>query len=69
MTFGLKTTKNKFVLEDGTIVPFAEEHVVLGITTNFSLILYPYLKQLWKKAANKLKALTRIATYLSYSQR
>ena len=69
MTFGLKTTKNKFVLEDGTIVSFAEEHVVLGITTNFSLTLYPYSKQLCKKAANKLKALTRIATYLSYSQR
>ena len=64
MTFGLKTTKNKFVLEDDTIVPFAEEHVVLGITTNVS-----FLKQLCKTAANKLKALTRIARYLSYSQR
>ena len=26
MTFGLNTTKNEFVLEDGTIVPSAEEH-------------------------------------------
>ena len=32
MTFGWNTTKNEFVLEDGTIVPSAEEHVVLGIT-------------------------------------
>ena len=32
MTFGLNTTKHESVLEDGTIVPSAEEHVVLGIT-------------------------------------
>ena len=29
MTFGLNTTKHEFVLEDGTVVPSAEEHVVL----------------------------------------
>ena len=27
MTFGLNTTKNRYFLEDGAIVPFAEEHV------------------------------------------
>ena len=27
MTFNLNATKNKFVLEDDTIVPSAEEHV------------------------------------------
>ena len=32
MTFGLNTTKNEFVLEDGKIVPSVEEHVLLGIT-------------------------------------
>ena len=31
MNFGWNTTKNEFVLLDGTIVPSAEEHVVLGI--------------------------------------
>ena len=44
MTLGLNTTKNDFVLEDGTIVPSAEEHVVLGITIN--LTVYTYLKEL-----------------------
>ena len=33
MTFGLNIVKNKFVLENGiTVIPSAEEHVVLGIT-------------------------------------
>ena len=31
-TFGLNTTKNEFILEDGTIVTSAKEHEVLGIT-------------------------------------
>ena len=30
MIFDLNTTKKEFVLEDGTIVPSAEKHVVLG---------------------------------------
>ena len=63
MTFGLNTTKNEFVFEDGTIVPSAEEHVVLGIAINFRLTFYSHLKQLFKKVANKLNALTRIALF------
>ena len=69
MTFGLNTTKNEFVLEDGTIDPSAEEYVVLGIRTNSRLTFYSHLKQLYKKVVNKLNTLTRIAPYLSYSQR
>ena len=69
MTFGLNTTKNEFALGDCTIVPSAEEHVVLGITINSHLTFYSYLRQLCKKVANKLNALTRIAPYLSYNQR
>ena len=69
MTFRLNTAKNEFALEDGTIVPSAEEHVVLGIAINSSSTIYCHLKQLCKKVANELKALTRIAPYLSYSQR
>ena len=40
MTFGLNNTKNEFVLEDGAIVPSAEEHVVLGITIDSRMIFY-----------------------------
>ena len=69
MTFRLNTAKNEFALEDDTIVPSAEEHVVLGITIDTSLTFFSHLKQLCKKVANKLKALTRIAPYRSYSQR
>ena len=69
ITFGLNTTKNEFVREDGTIVAPAEEHVVLGIAINARLTFYCHLKQLCQKVANKLNALTRIAPYLSYNQR
>ena len=44
MTFGLNTTKNEFVLEDGTIVPSAKEYVVLGITIDSRLTFYSHLK-------------------------
>ena len=43
MTFSLNTIKNEFLLEDGTIVPFAEEHVVLEITINSRLTFYSHL--------------------------
>ena len=68
MTSDLNTTKNEFVLEDGTIVPSAEAHVVLGITIDSRLTFCSHVKQLGKKVANKLNALTRIAPYLSYNQ-
>ena len=64
---GLNITKNEFVLEDDTIVPSAEEHVVLEITIDSRLTFYSHLKQLCKKVANKLNVLTRIAPYLSYN--
>ena len=69
MTFSFNTTKNEFVLEDGTIVPSAEEHVVLRIPIDSRLTFYSHLKQLCKKVSNKPNALTRIAPYLSYNQR
>ena len=69
MTFGLNITENEFVLENETIDPSAEEYVVLGKTIDSSLIFHSHLRQLCKKVANKLHALTRIAPYLSYNQR
>ena len=69
MTFGFNTTKNEFDLEDGTIVPSAEEHVVLGITIDSRWKFYSHLKELCKSVANKVNALTRIAPYVSYNQR
>ena len=67
--FWFKYHQNESVLEDGTIVPSAEEHVVLGIIIDSRLTFYSHLKQLCKNVANKLNALTRIAPYLSYIQR
>ena len=69
LTFGLNTTKHEFVLEDGTVVPSAEEHVVLWITFDSRLTIYSHLKQLSKNVANKLNDLTRIVPYLSCKQR
>ena len=66
MTFGLKTIKNEFVLEDGTIVTSAEEHVVLRITIDSRLTFYSLMKRLCKKVANKLNTLIRIAPHLNY---
>ena len=40
MTFGLNTTKNEFVLEDGTTTLSAEEHAILGITLDSRLTFY-----------------------------
>ena len=69
ITFELNTIKNEFVLEEGTIAPSADEHVVLGIKIYFPLTFYSHLKLLWKRVANKLNALTRIAPYLSHNPR
>ena len=69
MTFDLNTTKNEFVSKCGTIFPFAEKHVVLGITIYSHFNLYSYLKKLCKNVANNINALARIAPYLSYNQR
>ena len=44
MTFGLNTTKNEFASKGGTIFPFAEKHVVLGITIYSRFNFYSYLK-------------------------
>ena len=63
MTFGSIT------IEDDIIVASAaEEHLVPGITIDFYLTFYSHLKQLCKKVANKLNALTRIAPYLRHHQ-
>ena len=44
--FWFKYHQNKFVLEDDTIVPSAEEHVVLGTTIDSRATFYSHLKQL-----------------------
>ena len=72
MTFGSNTTKNEFVIEYGTIVPFAEKQVVLIIITDSCVTFYSQLKQLrrlCKKVATKLNALTIIKPYLCHNQR
>ena len=61
--FGLNTTKNEFVHEDGSIVSSAEKHAVLGTEINSRLTFFSHFKQLCE-VPNKLNALTRIAPYL-----
>ena len=56
--FWFEYCQNELVLEDSTIAPSAEEHVVLGITSNSCWTFYSHLKQLCKKVANKLNVLT-----------
>ena len=67
--FWFKYHQHEFLSEDSTIVSSAEEHVILEITIGFRLTFYSHLKQLCKKVANKLNALTKIAPYHSHNQR
>ena len=61
---GLKSVINYFILEDRTKIPVTLEHEVLGITIDTYLNFYSHLRQLCKKVANKLNALTRNIPYL-----
>ena len=68
MSFGSNPNKSDLILKDSTKIPSAEEYVVLGVTIDNRLTFYNHLKNLCKKIANKLNALTRIAPYLNHNQ-
>ena len=63
MNFDSNPEKSDLILENSTKILSAEEYVVLGVTTDNWLTFYNYLKNVCKKIANRLKALTRIAPY------
>ena len=63
MNFDSDPEKSDLILENSTKILSAEEYVVLGVTTDNWLTFYNYLKNVCKKIANRLKALTRIAPY------
>ena len=56
------------ILEGSTKILSAEEYVIWGVTIDIRLNFYNHLKNLCKKIANKLNALTRIAPYLDHNQ-
>ena len=68
MSFGSNPDKSDLILKDSTKIPSAEEYVILGVTIDKRLNFYNHLKNLCKKIANKLNALTRIAPYLNHNQ-
>ena len=68
MCLGSKSKINDFILEDRTKILLTLEHGVLGITIDTNLNFYRHLKQLCKKVANKLNALTRIIPHLDKKQ-
>ena len=55
LSFGSNPDKNSLILD----------LIVLGVLIDNKLTLYNHLKNLWKKIAQKLNALTRIATHLN----
>ena len=67
MSFGSNPDKSDLILEDSTKIPSAEEYVILGVTIDNRLTFYNHLKSLCKKIANKLNALTRIASNLNHN--
>ena len=68
MTSGPNTTKMNFSLKMAQLYLLsAEKHAVLKITIDFHLTFYSHLKQLCKKVANALNALTRIASYRTHN--
>ena len=58
MSFGSNPDKSNLVREDSTKIPSAEEYVSFGVTIDNRLTFYNHLKNLCKKIANKLNALT-----------
>ena len=68
MSLGSNSDNSDLILEDSTKIPSSEEYIALGITIDNNLTFYSHLKQLCKKVANKLNALTRAAPYLDYNQ-
>ena len=68
MSFGSNPDKSGLILEDSAKIPSAEEYIILGVTTDNRLTFYNHLKNLCKKIANKLNALTRVAPYLNHNQ-
>ena len=68
MSFGSNPDKSDLILKNSAKIPSAEEYVVLGFTIDNRLTFYKHLKNLCKKNANKLNALTRIAPYLNHNQ-
>ena len=68
VNFGSNSYKSDLILEGSTKISSAEEYVVLEVTIDNRLTFYNHLKDLCKKIANKLNALTRIAPYLYHNQ-
>ena len=68
MSFGSNPDKSDLILEDSNKISSAEEYVILVVTTGNSLAFYNHLKNICKKVANRLNALTRIAPYLNHNQ-
>ena len=66
--FRFKIQNKQFILQDRIKIPLTLEHEVLQTTINTNLSFYSHLKQLLKKVANKLHALTRIVPYLDKRQ-
>ena len=58
MSLGSNSDNSDLILEDSTKIPSSEEYIPLGITIDNKLTFYSHLKQLCKKVANKLNALT-----------
>ena len=68
MSLGSNSDNSDLILEDSNKIPSSEENIALGITIDNKLTFYSHLKQLCKKVANKLNALTRVSPCLYYNQ-
>ena len=62
MTFGMNNSKHEFVLEDGTIVPSAEKHVVLEILMNSCLNLLFSFETIMQKDWKQTKCFDKICS-------
>ena len=65
---GSKSEIKDFILENKPRIPLKLEHEVLERTIDTNLNFCSHLKQLCKKVANKLNALTRIIPFLNKKQ-
>ena len=67
MSFASNPDKSDLIFENSAKFPAAEEYS-LGNYDRQQTDFYNYLKNLCKKLANKINALTRIAPYLNHNQ-
>ena len=69
MNLGNLSVEIDFVLNQDIVIPYTNQHELLGITVDSELVFDSHIKNLCKKARGKLNALSRVSTYIQEDQK